>query len=61
MTTKVYYIENTNKLDKALITLEQKIPCFINRELIEMNYSKIEINARTEDLITVETILAPLV
>ena len=61
MTTKVYYIENTNELDKALETLEQKIPCFINRELIEMNYSKVEINARTEDLLTVETILAPLV
>lgn len=61
MVEKIYYIENTNALEVALEKLSEKIPCFINREYIEMNYSKITIHARVEDLATVETILALLV
>lgn len=61
MITKTYYIQNTNELDKALETIRDSFPCFIHRELIEMNYSQIEINARNEDLIGIKNILAPLI
>lgn len=61
MTKKVYYIENTNTLDMALSILTYDIPCFINREFIEMNYSVVTIICRTEDLLAVERVLAPLV
>ena len=61
MINKTYYIKNSDKLDKALKTIEQKIPCFVARDLIEMDYSQVSISARQEDFVTVETILAPLV
>ena len=61
MVEKIYYIENTNALEVALEKLSEKIPCFVTREYVEMNYSKVTIHARIEDLATVETLLALLV
>lgn len=61
MTKKVYYIENTPELDEAVAQITDKFPCFLNRETIEMNYSIVEINARNEDIASIENILAPLV
>ncbi len=61
MTTKVYWMENTDTLDEALRTLTDIIPCFIKREYVEMNFSKVEIQAREEDLKTVEEKLASAV
>ena len=61
MTTKVYYIENTNELDNALEIISHNYPSAIHRDFIEMNYSCIEITARTIDLVSIERILAPLV
>ncbi len=60
MTKATYYIENTVDLDATLELLKVEIPCFINREYIEMNYSQVEITARVEDFKTVENLLAPL-
>ena len=61
MTEKIYYIENTNALDLAIDAITDTFPCFVDREFIEMNYSKITIKARTEDLASIEDILAPLI
>ncbi len=61
MTTKTYYIENTTELDEVLEQIEEDFPCFVDRELIEMNYSEISINARDEDISAIEKRLAPLV
>lgn len=61
MTEKIYYIENSPILSHTLSVLEELLPCFINREFIEMNFSQITIKARNEDLVTVEEYLAPLV
>lgn len=61
MRTKTLYAENTNVLEEALKNITNKFPCFVNRELIEMNYSEIEITAREEDVASIERILAPLV
>lgn len=60
MKKETYYIENTKMLDQILSVLRELIPCFIEREYIEMNFSEISITARREDWITVENYLAPL-
>ena len=61
MTEKIYYIENSLELATALLSIENLIPCFIERNFIEMDYSKVVIIARNEDIATVERFLAPLV
>jgi hypothetical protein len=61
MTEKTYYIENCTELEEALEQIEQNFPCFVDRELIEMNYSRVTINAREEDIASIERMLAPLV
>lgn len=61
MTEKTYYIENTAELDEAMENIENNFPCFTDREFIEMNYSQVTINAREEDIASIEKILAPLV
>ena len=61
MTKKAWYIENSNELDNAIINITSTFPCFIDMEFIEMNYSKVEIEARAEDIASIEEILAPLV
>lgn len=61
MINKTYYIENTTELDNALELIEDTFPCFVKREYIEMDYSQIDINAREEDIVSIERVLAPLV
>ena len=61
MTNKTYYIENSAELDEVLEQIEETFPCFVERELIEMNYSEVDINAREEDIASIERLLAPLV
>ena len=61
MIRKIYWIENTNELDDALAKITDTFPCFVDRELIEMNFSEIGIFARVEDIAGIERILAPLV
>lgn len=61
MTEKIYYIENSLELATALLSIEILIPCFIERNFIEMDYSKVVIIAKNEDIATVEKYLAPLV
>ena len=60
MTKIVYYIPNNSKfLDDTFAHLVDAIPCFINREYIEMDYSKVTITARKEDIDYVVSMLAP--
>ena len=56
-----FYIQNRVALDMILESIKETIPCFINREYIEMDYSEVEIIARVEDWAFVENMLAPLV
>jgi hypothetical protein len=49
MVELTYYIENTLALELALEKISDRIACFVTREYIEMNYSKITIQARIED------------
>lgn len=60
MTKATYFIENTNELEMVLEVLKEVIPCFIEREYVEMNFSEVTITARVEDFATVENYLAPL-
>ena len=61
MTKCVFYIENSVTLDAILERIKLAVPCFINREYIEMDYSQVEIIARIEDWAFIENSLAPLV
>ena len=61
MTKCVFYIENSVTLDVTLESTKLAVPCFINREYIEMDYSQVEIIARIEDWAFIENSLAPLV
>ncbi len=61
MTNKTYYIQNSTELDDVLDEIEETFPCFIDREFIEMDYSEIAINAREEDVASIERMLAPLI
>ena len=61
MTEKIYYIQNSVALDEAIERLINLIPCFVDRDFIEMDYSKVVVKANNADLATVEKILAPLV
>lgn len=60
MTKKVYFIENSSRLDMALAMIVDKFPCFVKRNFIEMDYSEISIKARNADISSIEWILAPL-
>lgn len=61
MSTKAWYIENTNALEETIKAIRNTFPCFIYREFVEMDYSKVEIKARNEDFRAIESMLAPLV
>lgn len=62
MEEKIYYFDNnTEGLGTRLQVLAMLIPCFIKREYIEMNWSKVTILARIQDIATVEKFLADLV
>lgn len=60
MMTKTYYIQNLAELDDILDKIEETFPCFVEREYIEMDYSEVSINARDEDIASIERMLAPL-
>lgn len=64
MTEKIYWIDRndiTNDLEETLMALYMRIPCFVKIESIEMNWAKVIILARDEDLFIVEQYIAGLV
>ncbi len=60
MVELTYYIENTLALELALENISDRIPCFVTREYIEMNYSKITIQARIEDFNSIDEVFSLL-
>ena len=64
MTEKIYWVDRndiTNDLEETLTALYMRIPCFVEIENVEMNWAKVTIQAREEDLKTVEQYMAGLV
>lgn len=61
MTTKCYYLDNTDAAARAVDYLANAIPCFIRETLITKDGLTVTIEARNEDLATVERVLAPYV
>jgi hypothetical protein len=43
------YVPNTRLLETVIEEMTNKISCFIDREYVEMNYSKVEVTCRAED------------
>ncbi len=60
MRTNNYWIENSNELDSKLAYIAMTFPCWVSRKYVEMDYSSITIEARQEDMASIENILAPL-
>jgi hypothetical protein len=57
MEKRVYYKPNSADLDVIIEHIKKVIPCFITREYIEMDCSKVEIIARVEDIPTVQRLM----
>lgn len=60
MAKKSWYIENSLALTKAIDKIKADFPCFVDRQLIEMDMSYVQVEAREEDIQAIEDILAPL-
>ena len=45
----VYFIKNGSVLEETIALIINRFPCFVNREYIEMDYSKVTITCRAED------------
>jgi len=58
MVEVVYYIENGDKLQKAIDDIIYSFPCFVDTEIVEMNFLKVTIKARQEDIARIEKKLA---
>ena len=61
MTTKCYFLDNTNAAARAVDYLANLIPCFIRELLVTKEGLTVTIECRDADLSTVERILAPYV
>ena len=64
MTEKIYWVDRNdinNDLEETLMALYMRIPCFVEIENVEMNWAKVTIQAREEDLKIVEQYMAGLV
>ena len=64
MTEKIYWVDLndiTNDLEETLMALYMQIPCKVDMEPVEMNWVKVTILARDEDLFFVEQYMAGLV
>lgn len=57
MTNLVVFVPNCDY--ETLETELMAIPCFIDREFIEMDYSEVAIQCRVEDVRFVEILIAP--
>ena len=61
MTENVYYIESSITLTETLKTIKKNFShCRVHAEPIEMNYMQVEIISKTEDVKSIEKLLAPL-
>ena len=61
MTIKCYFLENSDSAARAVDYLANAIPCFIRETLITREGLTVTIEARNEDIATVERVLAPYV
>ena len=62
MTTKCYFLDNSDAAAHAVYHLINLIPCFISELAVTKDgFLTVTIEARNEDIATVETILAPYV
>ena len=61
MTKKVYYIEYTNEANEAIERVKNELPTFVEVEAVEMNFVRVEIDCRIEDVKTIERILEAVV
>lgn len=49
MAKVVYFMANGTVLDETITLIINRFPCFVNREYVEMDYSKVTVTCRVED------------
>ena len=59
-TRKAWFIENSLELTNTLEKIKETFPCWVDRDLIEMDMSYVKVEARVEDIPAIERMLAPL-
>lgn len=57
METKVYYLEDCETTQEKIVNVMFNFPTFVNIETIEMNYLKITIECRMEDVKAINDIM----
>ena len=53
MAKVVYFMANGTILDETIALIIDRFPCFVNREYIEMDYSKVTVICRADDAASV--------
>ena len=61
MTTKCYYLENTNEANDRINEIIKHFICFVETKTVEMNYIELNIKCRNEDVQTIERLISDLV
>lgn len=54
MAKVVYFMANGTVLDETIALIIDRFPCFVNREYVEMDYSKITVTCRAEDAAAIQ-------
>lgn len=58
METNVWYFDDRNAVMNTIEEIKDKFPCFVIVENLELDWIEVTIKARTEDIGTIETMLA---
>ena len=61
MTKFEVYARNTSLLDYVLEEIIDLVPCFVDREFVEMDCSRVEVTCRVEDADAIYTRLVALI
>lgn len=61
MTKFEIFVQNTALLDFVLDEITDLVPCFIDREYVEMDCSRVKVTCRVEDADAVYTRLVALI
>ena len=49
MAKVVYFMKNGSVLEETISLIINRYPCFVSREYIEMDFSKVTVTCRVED------------
>lgn len=54
MAKVVYFMANGTVLEETIALIIDRFPCFVDREYIEMDFSKVTVTCRAEDAAAIQ-------